>query len=149
MPADSNVSALIANNPASDGRTPELVRKEVEDKIKAELLKDLSLEDVRNMIQMVKSGIKPQAGPTEYPDEFDEHGRNFRRMVHKMEMVGSSGDTYFVERPMALSLEDARKMRPPGDYFDIDEKVWILRGAKRQRDYPENTVEGFMSTVSV
>jgi hypothetical protein len=57
-----------------------------------------------------------------------------------MKKVGPSGNTYYEDRPMASSLEEARNMKPAGDYFDSEEKVWILRGVKRQRDYPENTV---------
>ena len=142
MPADGDkVSNLVANSPVA----PTQVRRDLEDKIKMELLADLSLEDVRNLVKLIKSGGKLPVGQEEYPDEFDEFGRNFRRMVHRMEMVGANGYSYFDERPMAMSLKEARGMKPPGDFFDIDEKVWILRGIKRQRDYVENTV-GYMQS---
>lgn len=130
------VSNLVANKPES----PEEEASRLEEAAKAELLKGLSLEDVRNLVQMVRNNTLP-ASQQSHTDSFDEYGRNFRRMVHRMEVVGSSSETYFTERPMANSLVEARNMKPPGDYFDPDEKIWILRGVKRQRDYPENTKE--------
>jgi hypothetical protein len=135
---EKRVSSLVSNSP--DAST-EAVNAEVEAEIKAELLKELSVAEVRQMIDVVKSGAF--TNPRDAPDEFDEFGRNFRRMVHKMEVIGPSGGKYYVERPMANSLVEARKAKPPADFFDIDEQVWILRGVKRQRDYPENTVDGW------
>ena len=139
MPEPSNtqphVSSLVANKPES----PAEEAARLEEAAKAELLKELSLEDVRNLVAMVRNNTLPVSQQS-HPDEFDEFGRNFRRMVHKMERVGSSGTPYFDEVPMANSLEEARKMKPPGDYFDPNEKIWILRGVKRQKDYPENQV---------
>lgn len=129
-----NVSPLVANKPES----PEEEQIRLEEAAKSELLKELSLEDVRNLVSMVRNNSIPMSQQS-HTDTFDEFGRNFRRMVHKMEMVGSSSTPYFTERPMALSLDEARKMKPPGDYFDPNDKVWILRGVKRQSDYPENT----------
>jgi|SRR5262252_3577332 len=130
--------SIIANDP--DKVAGQMTTAEIEAQVKEELLKELSVDDIRQMIQLAKSGFaKPSH---DYPDEFDEYGRNFRRMVHKMAKVApSTGRIYYEERPMAMSAAEARAMKPPGDYFDIEEKVWILRGSKRQRDYPENTVE--------
>lgn len=135
------VSSLIANNP--DAPTIPVARAEVEAEIKAELLKDVSLDEVRDLIQFIRGGglKKATQSPYDAPDEFDEFGRNMRRMVHQMEVTGPSGATRIEERAMALSLKEARESVPPKDYFDIDNKVWILRGVKRQRDYPENTVD--------
>ena len=130
------VSNLVANKP----ETPEQEKERLEEAAKAELLKGLSLEDVRNLVQMVRNNTLP-ASQQSHSDTFDEHGRNFRRMVHKIEKVGPSGTTYWDEHPMANTLEDARKHKPPADYFDPDAQVWILRGYKRQKDYPENTVD--------
>jgi hypothetical protein len=130
------VSNLVANKPES----PEEEASRLEEAAKAELLKGLSLEDVRNLVSMVRNNTLP-ASQQSHADTFDEFGRNFRRMVHRMEVVGSSSTPYFDERPMAMSLEEARKTKPPSDYFDPNEQVWILRGVKRQKDYPENTVD--------
>lgn len=130
------VSSLVANKP----ETPEEQAARLEEAAKAELLKELSLEDVRNLVSMIRNNTLPTSQQS-HPDSFDEFGRNFRRMVHRIEKVGSSGTTYFEERPMALSLQEARSMKPPGDYFDPNEQIWILRGVKRQKDYPENTVD--------
>jgi len=137
---DRPVSSLIANNPDAP-LIPE-ARAELEATIKAELLKDVSLEEVRELIQFIRNGgLKRAASPNDHPDEFDEHGRNFRRMVHLMEVTGPSGEIRRVERPMAATLAEARKMSPPGDFYDINQSTWILYGFKRQRDLPENTVD--------
>lgn len=130
--------SIIANDP--NQVAGQLSTAEIEAQVKAELLAELSVDDIRQMIQLAKSGFVK--APNEYPDSFDEYGRNFRRMVHRMAKVApSTGRIYYEERPMAMSSAEARSMKPPGDYFDPDEKVWILRGVKRARDYPENTVE--------
>lgn len=135
--------SIIANDPSRvSGQSS---TEEIEAQVKAELLKELSVDDIRQMINLAKTGFAQT--PTDYPDTFDEYGRNFRRMLHRMERVSpSTGKHYFEDRPMARSAEEARKMRPVGDYFDIDEKVWIIGGIKRQRDYPENTVDFWEST---
>lgn len=130
--------SIIANDPNKVGA--QLSTDDVEAQVKAELLKELSVDDIRSMIAMAKTGFVQASRPEDYPDSFDEYGRNFRRKLHRMKKVGPSGATYFEDRPMAASLVEARNMKPPGDYFDPEEKVWILRGVKRARDYPENTV---------
>lgn len=135
--------SIIANDPAKVAG--QMSTAEIEAEVKAELLRELSVDDIKNMISLAKSGFAKD--PTEFPDSFDEYGRNFRRRLHRMQKVGPSGGTYFEDRPMAFSLEEARRMKPPGDYFDPEEKVWILRGVKRQRDYPENTV-GFWEATN-
>jgi hypothetical protein len=137
--ASQAVSSLIANNPEAPAMPA--VRAEIEAEIKAELLKDVSLDEVRELIQFIRGGglKKASASPYDAPDEFDEWGRNMRRMVHRMEVTGPSGGIRIEERPMAMSIKEARESNPPKDFFDIDAKVWILRGVKRQRDYPENT----------
>jgi hypothetical protein len=130
-----NVSSLVANKPES----PEEERDRLEQTAKLELLSGLTLDDVRNLVNMVRNNTLP-ASQQSHSDSFDEHGRNFRRMVHKMQVVGPSGTVYWDERPMANSIAEARKQKPAADYFDPNDKVWILRGVKRQLDYPENTV---------
>lgn len=134
--------STIANDPSKV--SGQMSTEELEAEVKAELLKELSVDDIRNMIALAKSGFTKD--PTDFPDTFDEYGRNFRRRVHRMAKVGPSGSVYYEDRPMAASPEEARNMKPPGDYFDPTEKVWILRGVKRQRDYPENTVGFWEST---
>lgn len=135
--------SIIANDPAKV--SGQLTTEQVEAEVKAELLKELSIDDIRQMINLAKTGTFQPA--SDAPDTFDEYGRNFRRMLHRMERVSpSTGKHYFEDRPMARSAEEARKMRPPGDYFDFEEKVWILGGIKRARDYPENTVDFWEST---
>lgn len=136
------VNSLVANSPDAANIS---VNQEIESKMKMELLGDLSLDDIKQVVTAVKSGILNR--PEDQPDSFDEYGRNFRRMVHRMEQIGPSGHKYTVERPMASTLEDARKQRPPADYFDPNDKCWVLRGVKRQIDYPENTV-GFYDETS-
>jgi len=128
--------SIIANDPSNV--VGQLSTEEIEAQVKNELLKELSVDDIRQMIQLAKSGAMHD--PTDFPDTFDEYGRNFRRRLHRMIKVSpSTGKNYYEDRPMCATLEEARKNN--GDYFDNDEKVWILRGVKRQRDYPENTVE--------
>lgn len=135
--AQGKVSSLVANNP--DEPALPAARAEVEAEIKAELLKDVSLEEVRDLIQFIRGGgLKQQNSSQDAPDSFDEFGRNFRRMVHLMEVTGAAGEVRKVERPMARSLKEAREQN--ADYFDLAEQTWILRGVKRQRDRPENTV---------
>jgi len=131
--------SIIANDPNKVGS--QYSAEEVEAQVKAELLKELSVDDIRQMISLAKAGFVSHGRPEDFPDSFDEYGRNFRRKLHRMKKVGPSGNTYYEDRPMASSLEEARNMKPSGDYFDSEEKVWILRGVKRQRDYPENTVD--------
>lgn len=133
---DTKVSSLVANKPES----PEEEQSRLEQAAKLELLSGLTLEDVRNLVNMVRNNTLP-ASQQSHTDSFDEYGRNFRRMVRRYEAVGSGGTVYWTERPMANSLVDARKAKPPADYFDPNDKVWILRGVKRQLDYPENTVQ--------
>jgi len=135
------INNLIANSPDDNNAS---VNEELEARMKMELLGDLSLDDIKQVVKAVKSGVLSR--PEDQPDSFDEYGRNFRRMVHRMEMVGPSGHSYWVERPMASSLEEARKQRPPADYFDPNDKCWIWRGIKRQIDYPENTVGFYEET---
>jgi hypothetical protein len=130
-------SSIIANDP--NHSAGQYSTDEVEAQVKAELLKELSVDDIRQMISLAKSGFS-SVRSEDLPDTFDEYGRNFRRKLHRMKKIGPSGNLYYEDRPMALSLEEARSMKPAGDYFDSEEKVWILRGVKRQRDYPENTV---------
>lgn len=130
------VSSLVANKPES----PEEERDRLEQAAKLELLSGLTLDDVRSLVNMVRNNTLP-ASQQSHPDSFDEYGRNFRRMVHRYQRVGPSGTVYWDERPMANSLVEARKTKPPADYFDPNDKVWILRGVKRQLDYPENTVQ--------
>jgi hypothetical protein len=144
--AEEKASSIVANSPEAltNSAGPEELRKDLEDRVKLEILSGLSLEDIRSLVHLVKNGIPPTM-QTDYPDEFDEFGRNFRRMVHRIERAGASGDNYFDERPMASSLKEARESRPAADYFDPNEKVWILYGFKRQRDYVENTA-GYMQT---
>lgn len=135
--------SIVANTPESVKPESSLMRTRAEEMLKAELLKDLSLDDVRLMVQTIKSGVLTNS--QDAPDSFDEHGRNFRRMVHLLEIPHNDGKgSYFIERPMAKSLIDARK--ESSDYFDIDAKTWILYGTKRQLDYPENTA-GYMEKV--
>src|SRR4029077_2093678 len=125
MPSDDK--SLVANDP----NAPQTIklRQEAEDQLKMELLRELSLDDVRQIVNAVRSGALDQVThPHDSPDSFDEYGRNFRRMVHRFERVGSSGKKYIEERPMALSLEDARNQKPPADYFDVNDLVWVLRG---------------------
>jgi hypothetical protein len=130
--------SIIANDPAHVAG--QLSTEDIEEEVKRELLKELSVDDIRQMITLAKSGFAK--APNEYPDSFDEYGRNFRRMLHRMTKISpSTGKLYYEDRPMAMSADEARRMKPPGDYFDPDEKVWILRGVKRARDYAENTVE--------
>ena len=134
-----NVSALIANNP--DSPLVPAARAEIEAEIKAELLKDVSLEEVRDLIQFIRGGgLKRPQSSNDAADEFDEYGRNFRRMVHRMEVTGISGAVRVIERPMARTLKEARDANPPSDYYDPDEGTWILYGIKRQRNRPENEV---------
>jgi len=134
-PTDSSIIANDPNKVSGQSSTDE-----IEAQVKAELLKELSVDDIRQMINLAKTGFVKD--PTDYPDTFDEYGRNFRRKLHRMARVSpSTGKVYYEDRPMAMSAEEARKMRPRGDYFDPDEKVWIIDGVKRQRDYPENTVD--------
>jgi len=132
-------NSLVSNDPNAPSAIK--LREDAENALKAELLKEISLEDVRLIVDAVRSGaIDRVVHPHDSPDTFDEYGRNFRRMVHRYQRVGSSGRLYWDERPFALSLEEARAQKPPADYFDITDQVWVLRGVKRQRDYPENTV---------
>jgi hypothetical protein len=135
------INSLIANSPDSNTSS---VNEELEARMKMELLGDLSLDDIKQVVKAVKSGILSR--PEDQPDSFDEYGRNFRRMVHLVDMVGPSGSQYKIERPMANSLEEARKQRPPADYFDPNDKCWIIRGVKRTIDYPENTVGFYEQT---
>src|SRR4030095_732890 len=133
----TRISSLVANVPEA----PNEVRAEAEEKIKAELLKDISLEEVRSLVQFIRNGgLNKAASPHDPPDEFDEYGRNFRRMVHLMDVVGPGGTVRQEDRPMAPSLKKAREARPHADYFDPDEKIWILYGFKRQKSRPENNV---------
>lgn len=134
------LNSLVANSPGENVT----VNEELEARMKMELLGDLSIDDIKQVVKAVKSGVLNRA--EDQPDSFDEYGRNFRRMVRKVEMIGPSGNHYWTERPMALSLEDARKSRPPADYFDTNDKCWIIRGSKRTIDYPENTVGFFEET---
>ena len=135
--------SIIANDPAKVAG--QLSTDEIEAQVKSELLKELSVDDIRSMINLAKTGFVTD--PTDYPDRFDEYGRNFRRKLHRMAKISpSTGKLYYEERPMASSAEEARKMRPRGDYFDPDEKVWIIDGVKRQLDYPENTVDFWEKT---
>lgn len=133
--------SIVANTPEAQTTTePSNLSRRAEEMMKAELLKELSLEDIKLMISTIKSGV--MTNPQDAPDSFDEYGRNFRRMVHLLEVPHNNGEgNYTIERPMAKSLVEARKEN--SDYFDIDAKTWILYGTKRQLDYPENTA-GYM-----
>lgn len=137
-PADQRVSSLVANNPDSP-MVPE-IRSEIEAEIKAELLKDVSLEEIRELVGFVRNGGLKKSTPNDHPDEFDESGRNYRRMVHRVEVTGPSGNIRYEERPFANSREESRKSNPPLDYYDLTEGTWILYGYKRQKDREENTV---------
>src|SRR6516162_9211144 len=102
--------SIIANDPNKVGS--QYSAEEIEAQVKAELLKELSVDDIRQMINLAKTGFKV-SDPTDYPDTFDEYGRNFRRRLHRMAKVSpSTGKIYYEERKMANSAEEARKMRP-------------------------------------
>src|SRR5207244_782260 len=105
--------------------------------MKAELLKELSLDDVRNLVALAKSGATSMG--IDAPDSFDEYDRNFGRMVRRVQRMAPGGALYWEERPIAKTIEEAQKTRK--DYFDGVNKVWIREGKYRERDYPENTVE--------
>jgi len=134
----SHVSTLVANNPVvqSDPNSSDTMRRQIEEELKAELLKDLTLDDVRNLVTMAKSGF---IAGQDSPDTFDEHGRNFARMVRRLQRMSPGGSLYWEERPMARTMAEALNERK--DYFDPVAKVWIREGRKREKDYPENTVE--------
>lgn len=125
--------SIVSNSPAAQNIDTQ--RKAVEDELKAELLKELSLDDVRQIITLAKSGT---VYSHDAPDSFDELGRNFHRMVRRVKIMGTSGE-YWTERPMARNIDEARKEKK--DYYDPVAKVWIRSGYKREMDYPENTVD--------
>lgn len=135
---DQPVSSLVANNPSvqNDPNSSDAMRKQVEDELKAELLRDLSLDDVRNLVTMAKSGY---AGGMEAPNTFDDLDRNFARMVRRVQRMSPGGTMYWEERPMVRTLQEAIKEHK--DWYDPINKVWIREGRKREKDYPENTVE--------
>ena len=65
------ISSLIANSPDSP-LIPE-ARADIEATIKNELLKDVSLDEVRELVQFIRSGgLRRAASPHDLPDEFDE-----------------------------------------------------------------------------
>lgn len=127
-------TSIIANTPEITQSVE--VKAKAEEALKMELLKELSIDDVRAMILAAKSGAFTNSH--DEPDTFDEKGRNYRRMVHKIEVSGPSGSVHTEERPMAHTLLEARKNQ--SDWYDPDGETWVLYGYKRQADYPENTV---------
>lgn len=132
------VSELVANNPVvlNDPNSSDMMRRQIEEELKAELLKDLTLDDVRNLVTMARTGF---IAGQDSPDSFDDNGRNFARMVRRLQRMAPGGSTYWEERPMARTLIEAQKEKK--DWFDPINKVWIRDGRKREKDYPENTVE--------
>jgi hypothetical protein len=130
-------SPLVANNPAPSTDTNSSdMRKQIEEEMKSELLRELSLDDVRNLVAMARTGVLMGS---DAPDMFDEYDRNLGRMVRRVQRMAPGGALYWEERPIAKTLAEAAKDRK--DWFDPSNKVWIREGKYREKDYPENTVE--------